>query len=251
MKIAIWKTGHEIADTVAEALREGIPDASCCDTRIEGMVERCGCDIHIAYGILRGTEKVFRTGNHWFNVDKGYFGASHFDGTYRISYKGTQYRFPPVVRHVEKKILPGTALICPPTEHVCQFFGIDLDVWLSVMKAKCIQAGLCYEVRPKGYPYPINFKKYCLVVTFNSSVGWQALQAGVPCLSDTQHSVVGSYYNTKCIDELFGLWESMPTEPLFDEMRKHQFTLSEIKQGIACNLIYQCLPSSVLMPANP
>ena len=247
MKIAVWKTGHEIADTVADALAEGF-NASVYDTACPGQEE-----YNIGYGILRNMDQVFRHSKHWFNVDRGYFGPGHFDGYYRISYKGTQAKYDPefpITKEFVGELAPIRAydklkpiLVCPPTDAVRKFFNIADDA-LSLITTKC-PSGCDVIVREKGAVYPINWDDCSAVVTFNSSVGWEALRRGIPCLSDPLHSVVGSYYNTKSIDEAIDLMHIKPRKPLFDFMSSHQFTLAEISMGLAWPLIQNYTCSSV------
>lgn len=72
------------------------------------------------------------------------------------------------------------------------------------------------------------------MITFNSSLGWQALERGLPVYSDPNHSIVGSYY--KLIDNNNVIVQSNP-EPLFEHMMKHQFSLRQIEQGEAWGLV--------------
>jgi hypothetical protein len=257
MKLAVWKTGHEIADTVAQSLAEGF-DAEIYNTSaweaVRDNSKWQGYDAHIGYGILRGMSDVFRaceaTNRPWHNCDRGYFNPSHYDGYYRISYKGTQARYDvayPIIRSYEgelkspRKDDPSKPiLICPPTDAVCEFFGVGQWSW------RIAQAAWepCPIIRNKGDPNPINWDDYRAVITFNSSVGWQALINGIPCLSDPTHSVVGSYYNTKSIDECIEMFNTRPRKPLLDFMASHQFTLAEIRQGLAWPLLKHYLSSS-------
>lgn len=249
MRIAIWKTGHEIADTVAQSLEEGFDEKARilsydCSEWCSKIDESTDC--HIAYGILRGTRNIFKqSGKPWFNIDRGYFNPSHFDGYYRISHKGTQVKYDrafPITKEFEGKLEPvrkydksKPVLVCPPTDAVCYFFGFK---WWNPEKIE-----QKFIIRPKGDPKPINWNEISAVMTFNSSLGWEALKRGIPCLSDTQHSVVGSYYNTKSIDEAIEMINTRPRKPLFDFMRSHQFTLAEISRGDAWDLInhYACM----------
>lgn len=243
MKIAVWTTPHEIANTVAISLARGFnaPIYSTCSDDCPSVMD---ADVHIGYGILRGMDGVFRAaqaaGKLWFNVDKGYLNPGHFDGTYRLSCGGTQARYDPAfvspeceltlepIREYDPK---KRILVCPPTKHVRDFFGYSgMD----------FETGYCnerYIVRLKGDTTPIDWNAISAVITFNSSVGWEAVRRGIPCLSDPQHSVVGSYYNTNSLDELIGKFNSTPREPLFRFLKAHQFTLAEIEQGHACHLI--------------
>lgn len=246
MKIAIWKTGHSIADTVADALKEGF------DGKVQSVSEIHsgrfdGEAINIAYGILRGTEAVFKQSRHWFNVDRGYFNPSHFDGYYRISYKGTQARWHEGIprKPIDIKLEPWREynskkpiLICPPSDYVRQFFGVPDDWVLRAISS--LPSGSDIAIRNKGVIDPINWDNYGAVVTFNSSVGWQALQRGIPVLSDPEHSIVGSFY--KSHPTLQSLIEKLPKMQdnrvqLFEAMAAHQFTLAEIRAGKAWELI--------------
>lgn len=262
MKIAVWKTGHPIADTVADALHKGLGGELLKVPEIEGG------DIHpwiqdynpqIAYGILRGANHIFGYCDYykrdWFNVDNGYFNPGHFNGYYRISYKGTQAKYDASFPCKEfegefepiKRMGNQWAMICQPTDYVCQFFGVDKDQWLYNTISQLKKSRFHYFIRTKDSKEPLeeHFKECGLVVTFNSSVGWKAIQQGIPCLSDTTHSVVGSYYNTKSIDELIEKFNTMPRAPLFNFMQSHQFTLEEIEQGKAWPLINYYTSSSV------
>lgn len=269
MQIAVWKTGHEIADTVAHALAEGF-NADIHETKniTDETIRRY--DAHIAYGILRGTADMFaacdRANVPWFCVDKGYFRPGHYDGSYRISCRGTQPVYDshyPLTRQYTGELKPWRGLdpgkpvlVCPPTEHVMKFFGVTEYEWsdfsrppISAYETIAIRQNgetvLQIDGRPeknvvirhKGDPAPINFHDYNYVLTFNSSVGWQALINGIPCLSDTQHSVVGSYYNTISIDETVNRAYNLPRKPLLDFMNSCQFTLEEFRKGFAWALV--------------
>lgn len=237
MPTAIWFTGHAIADTIATSLMKGIPNAQAFYTSQMEEVDLGQYDAHIAYGILRGTADIFtrceRRNIPWFNVDRGYFGANHYDGTYRISYRGTQAKWTgdKQADHPLKQS-SGYTLIAPPTAYVCEFFGIDYETWLR--NAAC---GNAYTViRHKGTPTPVNWQNVSKVITFNSSLGWQALERGIPVVSDPQHSVVGSYLATKPID-------TCNTDELFTFMKTRQFTLAQIERGDAWEQIQSHLRS--------
>lgn len=243
MSIAIWKTGHEIADRVAESLAKGIYDSELL--HIPKDNDRFSeYAASIAYGILRGTSEIFKVSDRWFNVDRGYFSPSHYDGYYRISYRGTQakydadYAVPECqwgLESIRKYDHGKPVLVCPPTDAVCAFFGFD-GCGINLPENKMI--------RKKGDTSPIPWDDISAVVTFNSSVGWQAVMKGIPCLSDTTHSVIGSYYNTKSLDEVIDMFHSKPREPMLDFMRAHQFTLAEIEKRQAWNLINHYITSS-------
>lgn len=254
MKIAVWHTGHEIADTVALALKDGLNadmfHTSQCNPSIINEY-----DAHIGYGILRGTEVVFKESEKaslpWFNVDRGYFKASHYDGYYRISLRGTQQadlekviadysRCQILLEQPQRINEQAHTLICPPTPYVAKFFGVNQHEWMTNLYNKF--GNIKYVLRCKGEHIPVDEQlTNCLrVVTFNSSVGWEALRRGIPVYSDENHSIVGAYQKSivkplhldyKSISELFAMMSSL------------QLTLAEIKSGELCNLLKMLLPS--------
>lgn len=237
----VWKTGHPIADTVADALAEGL-NAKVLNVHDDYQKSPA----NIAYGILRGTAEIFKRSDKentpWFNADRGYFNPGHYDGYYRISHRGTQARydasFPAYDSNIPlrpKQNREGYILVCPPTDYVKAFFNIKEWACKGV-------------IREKGCAIPLEQHLHGarIVVTFNSSVGWKALQMGIPCMSDPQHSVVGSYYNANSIDECMELFHSKPRKPLFNFMNAHQFTLKGIAKGEAWPLIRHYLDAECL-----
>lgn len=239
LKICVGRTGHEIADKVAQSL-------------VKGFGHYSDGNVFIGYGILRGMAESFRKYEHFFELDRGYFHPGHYDGCYRISYKGTQAKYDQAfdapeydigLEPIRKYDKSKPVLVCPPTDAVCHFFGFK---WWNPEK---IEQKLL--IRQKGDQSPIPWDDISAVLTFNSSVGWQAIQRGIPCLSDTANSVVGSYYNTDSLDELIEMFHTKPRKPLFDFMRAHQFTLAEIEQGLAWPLIKHYLSTSATTAEKP
>src|SRR5665213_1139664 len=147
MRIAIWVTGHSIADTVAQHVMRGL--RLCCQTPTLLHTDKAALagqfDLNIGYGILRGMQAVFRNSKSYIHLDKGYFQPGHFTGYYRISHNGTQQtNLSKVSSRDERliklgiKILPQrfTAalekiLVCPPTPDVCGFFNINQEKWIN------------------------------------------------------------------------------------------------------------------------
>lgn len=206
----LHKTGHIIADTVSDLIGE-LPDGN----------------YKIAYGILRHAQ--FAGHDAWFELDKGYWGPKHFDGLYRLSYRGTQGRYSPDAPHKPHRLTlepwkterGHQVLICPPTNEVCKFFGVNLPTWIFTAVADC--KGQAYAIRYKGMPepVPVNWDIVDRIVTFNSTIGIEALRRGIPVISDPEHSSIGSY--TKFINRLDGF----DRDPLFSFLDGHQFHLHE------------------------
>jgi len=243
MKVAVWRTGHEIADTVASAIQEGLPDIAAPN-------------VGIGYGILRGMTAGFKQYPHWFNVDRGYWKPSHYNGYYRISLRSTQQTFgldklkPDYdrLRALGIELYPWrgfddskSVLVCPPTHHVSEFFGLG-QLW-KYPSTKCI-------LRNKGDASPINFDDYNYVYTFNSSVGWQALAAGIPCISDPKHSIIGAWFGNSLTDSL-SKKQHTEREQLFAVMSGLQLTLKEMREGKLWPLMSQLMSLSDGIQENP
>lgn len=267
MKIAVWKTGHQISDTVAERIIWDFyknHDGRIASTYDSEFVDAAinYWDVHLGYGILRGMDNVLTKSEEqkkpWFNIDRGYFNPGHFDGYYRISYKGTQAKWhenipkQDIEFELEDWRLSGNhILLCPPTEHVCKFYDINpikwkfdaLQIWLKA-------GGGTMSIRTKDCHIPLDeHLKDCQgVITFNSSIGWKALQRGIPVYSDPDHSIIGSYYKAKMknpIDFLSDEYKSIDRKPLFEAMAAHQFTLEEISKGKAWKLLNHYLKKNL------
>ena len=276
MRIAVWKTGHEIAGRVAEAIAgglrgTGIRHTNCAELsgnllRLDDVVG--GEDLHIAYGILRGTAEVFREcgrlGKPYIHLDRGYWKPGHYDGYYRVSLCGTHQtagldKLSPDYERwralgVEMKPWRGfdhgkPVLVCPPTGEVAGFFGLDPELWrMQAVEAswwndyECLlhQPYANVKVRLKGDTWPLDFSDFNFVKTFNSSVGWQALAAGIPCVSDPVHSIVGATYGKIPLEKLSEA-QYMDRERLFGVMAGLQLTLEEIRAGKLWPLVSRLL----------
>lgn len=253
MRVAVWQTDHEISQTVSKSLAKGfnadlLRVSELPRERSEAQRRIGSYDAHIAYGILRGTAKVFKLcdqlGKPWLNVDKGYFWPNHYDGYYRLSYHGTQLKWHDGIpaERVDSlnKVLMHTGqhyLIAPPTDHVAQFFGINQAEWMQYALSLCVDNNYEIMVRKKGCLKPIWWTGVHKVITFNSSLGWEALHRLIPVISDTTYSAIGSYYATKCIDNWLTDMADIPYCPLIGAMKAHQFTLAEIEDGKANALL--------------
>lgn len=210
----LHKTGHVIADTVSDLIGD-LPDYG----------------VPIAYGILRHDEF---SGGDYFEIDKGFYEAGHYDGNYRLSFNGTQPRYLLCGPHEDSDVelvdwRNGGGeydLICPPTDAVCAFFGIDYANWLMGALSKVRGPSL---IRYKGEDKPIEWRKVRRVITFNSTVGVKALMMGIPVISDPEHSTVGSY------TQGVGNYIDFDRKPLFNFIKAHQFKLGEKRK--ICSLI--------------
>lgn len=252
MKIAVWKTGHEIADTVAEAVYDGLKSYAECQryntgTSTEKSIQE---DVVIAYGILRGTGDVFSMARQldkpFFCIDRGYWKPGHYDGYYRISLNGTQQttgldKLEPDYERWDRLGLEifdrphrlesepdHYDLYCSPTEYVSKHFN-EMH-WLHENVDACRK----YKIRQKGEPDHIDWREVRVLNTFNSSVGWEALRQGIPIVSDETHSIVGAWQKNIYTDAQMTHENRMR---LFAVMAGLQLTLEEIRKGLLWHLL--------------
>lgn len=274
MHICCWKTGHEIADTVAKAIMIGSNVYCGKDVHGNDVIEAMPlaseklevkkpwlewADIHIAYGILRGTDEVFRwckSNNKPFAcLDRGYWKPGHYDGYYRVSLNGTQQTFgldklePDYARWdaLGIDILPPSKrglhpLVCPPTDYVQNFFSsiYKRHSWSERQSYTNIDLVGHYIYRPKDSKNPLQYDlDLCSkVITFNSSVGWEALRQGIPIFSDPDHSICGDY--DKLMDKGWQL-DYEARKKFFAIQASLQMTLAEMKQGSLWPLLQKLL----------
>lgn len=251
MKIAVWRTSHEIADTVADSIARGlIGDGRFIATTTTDRLNLVQAyDMHICYGILRGASNVFkeadRCGKPWFNIDRGYWKPGHYSGYYRVSLGGTQQttgldKLEPDYDRLSRLNIDildprldktSSTLICPPTDYVDKFF--NLGWWGKGQYTYCR-----WRYKDALNPLQEDIDRSSKVITFNSSVGWEALRQGIPVVSDPNHSIVGAYQ--KLIDKSIND-DYNERRRLFGVMASLQLTLEEMKQGMLWPLIQKLL----------
>lgn len=287
MKIAVWRTGHPIADTVAEAvyLSSNIKNISFFPTDgfLQDHVDEYDC--HIGYGILRGMDEVFRTcdraGKPWFNIDKGYWKPGHYDGYYRVSLRGTQQttsldKLEPDYARWDAlgiEIFPSESikqitgyirnsgdynLVCPPTEAAANFFcpkGLPIP-WNK--KRETVEEPKHWKTRDKSCSRSLqgDLDGCYRLFTFNSSVGWEALRQGIPVISDPNHSIIGAYvkqFDVKHEDSLESKLhsDSNARRRLFSVMAGLQLTLEEMRSGLLWPLMNRLLSTSASTAGKP
>ncbi|NDE90250.1 MAG: hypothetical protein EB059_03805 [Alphaproteobacteria bacterium] len=252
MRITIWVTEHLYSQRIAAALKLGLGDDAVISTTLNYSDATINAtDVHIGYGILRGMDKVYQRiadhGKHWFNIDLGYFGAAHFDGTYRIAYKATQNKYAAAIQSEQcPEIAPwkntgDVALICPPTEHAASFFKVDHAAWLENAHALAKQLNLTPKIRRKDDPENLDdaLAKTGAVITYNSSVAWKALQQGIPAFSDLENSTVGSWHGSIQTRDVL---KQLSRESLFRFMCANQLTLLDMQQGKLLPMLNRHLP---------
>lgn len=254
MKIAVYQTNHEINRRVTQSLWKGLlvggNDVSI-NLASSGIVD---ADVHIAYGILRCCGDVFKAaekrGQTWFNVDKGFWGAGHYGGLYRVSYRGTQPRWDGgrLRRKHGLSLDPyarreGYTLVCPPTDYVCEFFNINGLAWVEEVCRDSNRPSL----RTKSEDAPIYWHDIGCVRTFNSSVAIEAIRRGIPVVSDKTNSSIGSFQDA--VGEIH--LDHNRRDMLLEWLSAHQMSLNEIERGDIWKIISHYVSTSVTTAESP
>ena len=213
-----WYTKHfisvKIMRSVAIGFRCNSKDTSLFkDGARKGMFK----EEAILYGILRGCSDVihynFKNGLDYLHLDLGYINRSlhnkgQFDGYYRISLNDTQSHYKDVnlpndrLEKLNIKIEPwqenkhGYFLICPPTDAMCIFYGIDVKKWTDTTIQKL--GNRPYKIRPKN-DVSVDLKDDLIgakaIITFNSNVAVDATLQGIPVIATSQHSIIRNWSN--------------------------------------------------------
>lgn len=235
---SLWETSHPINQKVMQSFKYGMALISeYGDYPLKHIDRWKGERNNISYGILRGTEKIFKASNEYWEIDRGYFHPGHFEGYYRISRNGTRAKYNDAIARalpndrleaLNLKIKPwqdnpkGYVLVCPPTELVREFFDVPED-WVGMVKQRFPNHRLVLRGKDASQIHLRDALKgaYC-VVTYNSNVAIEALMEGVPVVADSPDIIAWLDATEKaCPDR----------ELLFRFLSYCQFTLAEIQTG--------------------
>lgn len=253
--IYIWRTGHQINEEVSNALHAGIPGSVLKSTDfVDQYIKSPNRFTAVAYGILRGTESIFKNNGSagWYEVDRGYIRAKHYDGYYRITRSALQAaykdhelpsdRLDKLAVQTKSTYHPkGLILVCPPTKHIEGFCGHRHGWWLETIEAFLREHNITYRVRTKGDSRSLEDDLYdCRgVVTFNSNVAVDAAINGIPVITG-KHSICGdwSHNNLSALVENTLVQETPEhLDKLLRFISYNQFTLDEIRSGVAWRTI--------------
>lgn len=256
--IRIWHTEHPINQTVTSAVLEGMVNVGQ-DHRMDKAPRKSVADSCISYGILRGTGKCFKAceqeGVDYWEIDKGYFNAGHYDGYYRISRNGLQCRYDDSIAmdldssrlsalDVEmrpwKQDRPKRILVCPPTDFIKHYEPNATSIWWSdIITAIHTYKGYDFVIRHKESEVDLydDIANSYVVVTFNSNVAIDALRAGVPAITG-KHSAV-YHWNKLTLDDLDTDLTRFSREKFFRFLSYCQFTLKEFATGEAWRITKQ------------
>ena len=255
----IWRTGHEINEAVVTAFRKGSLSLSPDEppfTIKDVSFYRPGTKppASVSYGILRGMETIFNackaSGVEWWEMDRGYFRPrfrNNLDGYFRISLNNTRVAYNadldlPSDRWDALKIVispwqrekVGHILLCPPTEPVADFFGLDVAQWVDDVCMELIKHTdrpiiVRYKGDDRNYPVEYDIDGARCVVGYNSNVLIEALIKGVPAIQLQQADIYG--WNGLTLSDVESDMTNFDREKLFRFLAYNQFTLQEFAKG--------------------
>lgn len=248
----VWYTDHEINQTITKAFYEGmLHHSQTKEIPYKSVKDHREFTHSISYGILRGTGDVFRdcmaANKEWWEIDRGYFGANHFDGYYRVSLNGTRalYRSCDLSRDRLEALGVTYApwnkngnhvLICPPSEAVYQFYHNEkANGWAETYQAIArTYTKREVRIRHKDSKTPLHedLKDCHAVLTYNSNVAIDALRLGIPAISIAETEL--TEWNKLRTEDIESnkLYEA-DREALFRYLSYCQFTLPEMRNGYA------------------
>lgn len=236
-----YTTEHPISRTIMPAFARG------CDGQ---MVPPIGLLPGPAamYGILRGTERIIKecenVGRTYFYLDHGYVNPSKhnsgdFSGHYRIVRNGRQRapqsglppaRWEQLGRDIRPWYRRGrNVVVTPPTEPVCNFYGIHAKTWLrNVIQEVAEWTDRPVVIKKKGEGKLDDVFKDCwCLITHSSNTAVDALLSGIPIITLGESACEPLSWSFGHIENPY--WPER--EGFFHGLAWEQWTLSEMSNG--------------------
>lgn len=195
------RDGGGLGDPIIKAFAKGHGGRL---TRVkEGLIP----GLPVFWGILRGNGELIRQAmlekRMFLYIDHAYLRRGHDLKNYRVVVNNLQNTEPinwfmPSDR-LDKLVCPPIepwvaehkerVLVCPPTDHIAKFFGVNANEWTEKVCQDIHQEKFLPLVRQKTSTRKLeeDFSLVRAVVTFNSSVAIKALQCGIPVYT-SEHS---------------------------------------------------------------
>lgn len=256
----IWRTPHEINQRVVDSFRKGtlvLSDIGEPHQLLDVSLYNPHKPLKpsISYGFRRGTDYIFQRcmaeGIEWWEIDRGYFRANHYDGYYRISLNDIRAKFNAELELPDdrwkalgiqlkdwKRKQDGYVLVCPPTYNVGRLFGINPTVWEVETRARLgelIDLPLITRDKHEDANIPLEhaLEGAYAVVAYNSNVAIQALVQGTPAF------LLDDSFQTPLLDTICTEDRFFDRERLFRYLSYCQFTLQEFENGTAWETAYK------------
>src|SRR3990172_6713600 len=157
----------------------------------------------VVYGILRGCGEIIKqcrwVGRDFYHIDLGYFRRGHYEGYYRLSKNGLQATAEIFPIHLSlepdrweslgMELKPWkksgrSIIVCPLTEAMGGFLGIDPQAWTNTVVNELQQftdRPIQVKLKNQGSLNPLLKEAWCLV-THSSNAAIDALVEGVPTI---------------------------------------------------------------------
>lgn len=202
------------------------------------------------YGILRGTGEIVKqcewVGRDYYYIDHGYFKPGHYEGYYRITRNGRQASINSEERKADRfnglgvSIKPWrkrgrNVLVIPLTGAIAAFHGINPKQWLDTVceeVSKHTDRPIIVKPKDEGTIRNALVDCWCLV-TDSSNTAVDALIEGVPVVALGESVCKPVSWKLEHIEKPW--W---PEREIWARaVAWHQFTLSEMRDGTAWNVL--------------
>jgi hypothetical protein len=255
-----WHTSHINSFNVICNVRRGFN----CEVKHARLFDGKISEDSICYGILRGCEKILKQSNKdgydYWHIDNGYIGGDYVKdvenlskgGCYRISRNNTQAiyidhnyqsdraKFLDIKLRDWKNNKDGVVLILPPTEAISKYYNIDIDDWIKSVKDKIDNRP--YKIRTKEdrhIPLESELDNSKCLISYNSNAALESVFYGVPSIITSENSILKKWNNLNLddIDSSYSKSIDLDRNKLINFISYHQFTLEEISNGVANQII--------------
>lgn len=255
--ITVWTTKRRLNHVICKSFWLGLKRNSIA-TEIRPVAEYCREPVDsVSYGFLRGVAQIYRdcatSNTNWWNIDKGFFRASHLDGYYRIGknhlqplYDGKLFVDDSRWKKLNIDVKPlrmlkdGCVLVCPPTPALSEFYGIREQEWIENTIER-IPAEIKDQIviRKKVDPVPLEtvLPVTRVVVTHSSNVAMEALVQGIPAISETGIIQTWNRLNPEDATISIDAFSRFDRQALLNQASWNQFTLAEIERGYAWQVL--------------
>jgi len=125
--------------------------------------------------------------------------------------------------------------VVPPTRTFAAFAGLDIDAWISVVKSEVARiSGRKVVVCTKAdRAFGAVLDTAYATVAYNSNAAIESLVAGVPVIAAGPTAARPIAWTFEDLEDPF----YPDRDPLFRMLAYHQFTLAEMKDGTAWQII--------------
>ena len=236
MTPVVYMTDHAHSQVVGKAFAEGCGAEVVHARHYDPNDER----IPVMFGILRGTGDLVK--DRWARnlpflyIDHGYFKPGHYEGYYRVckSDLQAQYvhetspeRFEALKIKLEPRKIGRAAAIANPSAYVLSFFEAPPpDVWVGDAVQSYTSGWNLFTVNSHNSEERSIFKKVCSLATLQSNLSIEAIRRGIAVkFVEPRRSIRPITHPAKS--------DWTDRRDLFHSLANSQFTLDEMRRGVA------------------